>query len=343
VPRLKLTQHAIAKLKAPTPNGKQTVYWDAELRGFGVLCSGCTTVKSFIVQRDLAGGKTRRVTIASVAELSLADAKDKARPLLVSMRAGKDPKAKATGTLQQTADLYLQSTRLSARSRQIYAGLVRNHLAELKDRPLASITPQDIDALHNRIAAKPGQRGVASGGKTTANAAIKTFRLLYNDTLPRNPVRLRGNEWYKTTPRRMPIPPERLPAFYDACLQLTPLARDYLLLLLFTGMRRQEAAELRWTEVDFEQKLIRLPATRTKSRHALDLPMSDFVRALLVARRQLGDATFVFPSYGTTGHIQGGIDRIAAVKAKTGLEFSLHFLAAYVGARTGHGVPILPG
>jgi integrase len=91
-------------------------------------------------------------------------------------------------------------------------------------------------------------------------------------------------------------------------------------------MRRQEAAELRWSEVDLEQKLIRLPATRTKSRHALDLPMSDVVRDLLVARRALGDATFVFPSYGSTGHIQGGIDRIAAVKAQTGLEFSLHDL-----------------
>jgi hypothetical protein len=124
---------------------------------------------------------------------------------------------------------------LSPRSRQIYAGLVRNHLADLKDRPLASITPAEIDALHNRIAAKPGQRGIASGGKTTANAAIKTFRLLYNwaaardDSLPRNPVRIRGNEWHKTAPKRMPIPPEHLPAFYNACMQLTPLARDYLL------------------------------------------------------------------------------------------------------------------
>jgi integrase len=29
------------------------------------------------------------------------------------------------------------------------------------------------------------------------------------------------------------------------------MLRDYVLLLLFTGMRRREAAALRWNEVDF--------------------------------------------------------------------------------------------
>ena len=80
MPRIKLTQRSVARLPAPTPSGKQMVYWDADLRGLGVLVSGRTTVKSFIVQRDLAGGRTRRLTIASVAELSLSEAREKARP-----------------------------------------------------------------------------------------------------------------------------------------------------------------------------------------------------------------------------------------------------------------------
>jgi integrase len=322
--RIKLTQRSIARMAAPTPSGKQTVYWDDDLRGFGVLVSGCTTVKSFIVQRDLAGGKTRRVTIASVAELSLREARDKARPLLVAMRAGKDTKAKAkaSGTLQETADLYLRSARLAPYTRATYARLVNLHLAPLKDRPLASITPPEIDALHNRIV-----------GKVVANAAIKVFRLLYNwasardDSLPRNPVRLHKNEWHRTTPKRRPIPPERLADFYNAVLQLSPMGRDYLLLLLFTGLRRREGAALRWNEVDFDRRLIRLPAARTKSRTALDLPMSDFVLDLLVARRQLGDGTFVFPSYGATGHVvSGASDWIKLLRKKTNLEFSLHDL-----------------
>jgi integrase len=321
MPRMKLTERSIARLAAPAPSGRQTVYWDADLRGFGVLVSGRTTVKSFIVQRDLAGGKTRRVTIASVAELSLSEARDRARPLLVTMRGGKDPKAKTSGTLQETAELYLQSARLSPRSKEIYAAHLRLHLAPLKDRHLASITPQEIDALHNRIV-----------GRSAANAAIITFRLLYNwaaardDTLPRNPVRLRKNEWHRTEPRRRPIPPEKLATFYDAAQTLSPMLRDFVVLALFTGMRRREAAALRWTEVDFARRLIALPATRTKTRTALDIPMCDVVHDLLVARRQLGDGVFVFPSHSRSGHLEHVSIAVKVLGQKIGFEFSMHDL-----------------
>ena len=322
MPRTKLTQHAIAKLQAPTPTGKQTVHWDTDLKGFGVLVSGCTTVKSFVAQRRLSDGKTRRVTIAHTNEMPLAEAKERARKLLVEMRGGLDPKAKPTsGTLQETAELYLQSTRLSARSKEIYERLVRIHLASLKDRPLHSITPQEIDALHNRIA-----------GKSVANAAVRCFRLLFNwaarrdDSLGRNPVRLGKNEWHAITPKRRPIPPERLADFYKAVQALPPMPRDYVCLLLFTGLRRREASALRWKEIDFERRLISLPAARTKTRQPLDIPMTDYVRDLLIARRQLGDGTCVFCSYGATGHISGAGDWLKVLREKTDLEFSLHDL-----------------
>ena len=74
-----------------------------------------------------------------------------------------------------------------------------------------------------------------------------------------------------------------------------PNPGDYLLLLLFTGLRREEAAQLSWEDVDFAGRLIRLPAASTKARRKLDLPMTDFVCDLLVARRAVGQAEFVFP------------------------------------------------
>jgi hypothetical protein len=183
MPRTKLTQHAIAKLQAPTPTGKQIPYWDTDLKGFGVLCSGKTSTKNFIVQRDLPGGKSRRVTIANVNELKFADAKDRARKLLLDMRGGKDPKAKPrTGTLQETLDAYVASERLSPRSKHHYSSLVRIQLASLKDRLLGSITPDEVDQLHRSIE-----------GKTAANDAMKCLRMLFrwaaarDDELGRNP------------------------------------------------------------------------------------------------------------------------------------------------------------
>jgi len=61
-------------------------------------------------------------------------------------------------------------------------------------------------------------------------------------------------------------------------------------------LRRNEAAALRWDEIDLAERVIRLPAKRTKAGRKLDLPMSDLVRDLLIARRALGhEGAFVVP------------------------------------------------
>jgi hypothetical protein len=66
MPKLKLTERAIAKLLAPDPSGKQVLHWDTELKGFAVLCSGTTNSKTFVVQRTLKDGRNRRVTVGAV-------------------------------------------------------------------------------------------------------------------------------------------------------------------------------------------------------------------------------------------------------------------------------------
>lgn len=54
MPRIKLTQRAIDRIKAPDPSGRQVLYWDAELKGFALLCSGVTNAPA-----DLKGVKMR--------------------------------------------------------------------------------------------------------------------------------------------------------------------------------------------------------------------------------------------------------------------------------------------
>jgi integrase len=332
--RIKLTQASIAKLRAPDPSGKQVLHWDAELRGFGVLCSGKTIVKSYVAQRDLPSGRTRRITIAHVNEMPLNEAREAARGVLVDIRRGIDPKHKsaATATLRQTLAAYFKANgRLSARSREIYTHLVNNHLAPWCDRPLGEITPVMVDDMHRKIATYVAKRGQHKG-HAVANDAMRAFRLLWNwaasreDAMGRNPVRLRKDEWHAVVPRRRPVETAQLAKFYAALQDLPALGRDYLMLLLFTGLRRREAAALRWADVDFAQRVIRLPAVRTKAGRPLDLPMTDFVHALLVARRQLGNATFVFPSYGRSRHVEDPRAWIDAVTAATGIEFSIHDL-----------------
>ncbi|MFZ0396700.1 MAG: Arm DNA-binding domain-containing protein, partial [Methyloceanibacter sp.] len=81
--RTVLTTTNIKDLKAPTESGKQEIAWDTELRGFGLLLSGKTASRTFIVQRDI-GGRTRRVTIGATTEISVAKAREEARDVIHS-------------------------------------------------------------------------------------------------------------------------------------------------------------------------------------------------------------------------------------------------------------------
>ena len=54
--------------------------------------------------------------------------------------------------------------------------------------------------------------------------------------------------------------------------------------------------------------------------------MSDFVRDLLVARRAVGDATFVFPAPGKSGYIAEPKFPLDAVAQATGIRVSAHDL-----------------
>src|SRR4051812_48945035 len=96
---------------------------------------------------------------------------------------------------------------------------------------------------------------------------LRSLRLLWNyaadrdPELPANPVRRLKRQWYPERKRERLVRANELPRFYQAVVDLpNPIARDYLLLLLFTGLRRQEAASLRWDHIDFAHRVIRLPA-----------------------------------------------------------------------------------
>jgi len=57
--------------------------------------------------------------------------------------------------------------------------------------------------------------------------------------------------------------------------------RQWIRLLILTGCRRGEIAGLRWDEIDFEGRVINLPASRTKSARAHTVHLSDLALAEL--------------------------------------------------------------
>jgi integrase len=313
----KLTKAAIERIKAH-PSGRQTITWDAELKGFGVLVSGKSTesgnptAKSYIVQRRLPDGKTRRLTVGGLGEFErVEDARRKAGQLLAGLREGRDPKAerrKAAArdrTLRQWLDVYLAARKdLRERSVAEYRGAVARHLDAWLDRPMRELTPDMIEDRHSEIG--------KTAGPAAANGAMRALRAVWNlaldrdGALPANPVRRLKRAWFETPPRTRSVPAGDLATFFVAVEALpNRTAADYIKSIVFTGLRRREAAALRWSEIDFAERVIRLPAARLKGKRKLDLPMSDYVRDLLVARRAIGDdGGWVFGADSKSGHIE---------------------------------------
>ena len=81
---------------------------------------------------------------------------------------------------------------------------------------------------------------------------------------------------------------------------------DIVRLLLLTGQRRSEIAELSWHEIDFDRGLMLLPASRTKNKREHVVPMSEPVRAILDARTQIYGRDLVF---GVRGIGQFGLGK----------------------------------
>jgi integrase len=354
LPSIKLTKAAIERLRAPDPSGKQRLVWDAELKGFGILISGLTKSKSFVVQRTLPDGRTRRVTIGSVSEIGLDKegldkAREEAAALLLQMRKGEDPKAArksvvaATWTLRHALDEYIARKDLKAGTAVDYRGELQRNLAAWLDRPLRSITPDMVEERHREIQAEVAKRRklydaehfLSKPGGHTANKVFNIFGILWNfvadrdATMPQNPTRRLRQARFKEPRRERMVETDQLPAFYKAVDALpNPIAADAIKLILFTGLRRNEALGLRWSpEIDFQQRVIRLRAARTKAGRKLDLPMSSFVRELLVARRAIGDERgWVFPGNSKMGHFTDFEGIFIQIAQATGIRVSAHDL-----------------
>jgi integrase len=299
-------------------------------------------------------------------------------------------------TLQKALDEYLQKGKLKPRTVTTYEDLFRLYLADWLNRPAIDITRDMVKDRHREIASDKRQRqvfnkeidivdgrkkrtipkAISKPKEAAADNCMRTLRAVLNyafedeesATPYMNPVNILSSRkekaWFKVDRRRTLIKNSDLPAWYNAVMALDNyIVRDYLIILLFTGMRRREAATLKWSQVDFQEGCFTLfgginGVTKNKEIHTL--PLSDFLHKLLTDRKEslkqelisakaalansanmpldhqqsirnriaLAESRlaskYVFPGEGKTGFIVEPKRAIDAVTAATGIIFSCH-------------------
>jgi integrase len=325
----------------PLVSSGQKFYRDSELKGFGLRVG--TTGKVYIAESK-AKRKVVRVSIGKHGVYTTEQARLQARELLLMMTKGVNPndvekEEKARGvTLEQTLEDFLCARKsLKPTTVYDYKRTLKCYLPDWRSRPLLEITKDMVAKRHTLI----GQRS-----KAQANLVMRYLRALFNfaagqyedskgeSVIPNNPVKRlsQTRAWYRIERRQTVIKAHALASWYAAVMNLKNDAqaknretiRDYLLLVLFTGLRKEEAARLTWSNVDFRAKT--LTVTDTKNHQDHTLPLSDFLFDLLQRRKPEAVNEYVFPGANGVGRIIEQRKQMDRVTQESGVNFTIHDL-----------------
>ena len=321
---MKLTQDVVAKLTLP--QGKtEHIAWDADIPGFGVRLRPHSANYVFRYRR---GARQPRMTIGAVSAISVAQARAIASKLYARVRLGEDPASdradalvRANETFERALRPYL--LRMQAKLRPGSFENVDRHLTK-HAAPLHRL--ELVKAAERRTVAALHAKLVSDSGPVEANAvkgSLNGFFVwaigqgLLDGTCPTIGM--------ANAPTRGPR--SHVPTDADMGKILHALRPDdfgnIVLLLALTLCRLSEISGLAWSEVDFPNRLIRLPGARTKNGTPRDVPMSKPVQTILERRRKeaSGERTFVFGNgqHGFSGFSRAkrGLDQRAGVTGWT--------------------------
>ena len=262
--------------------------------------------KSWVVRYTVDGTKRQKTLPLSQ---PYKEARDLARELRLEAKRGRDVVA------ERREDLAAKRAAERAdreRERRALRRLIDAYLADAADklRPatlrettrflrvvLAPLHDADADRLEVRTVAAVLADVARERGRTSANRARSYLSacLSYGVSigmLERNV--LIGTK--RPQPER-----QRDRTLTEAELRAVWLASDpatdfgtIVRLLILTGQRREEVGGMRWSELDLDRALWRLPGERTKNHRPHDVPLPSQAVALLASRKRVGERDAVF-------------------------------------------------
>lgn len=313
----------------PAPKGKRQDYYCTFTQGLGIRVTS-TGRKTFCVLRRVSGGKLERITLGKFPDLPLEEAQKKARAVIADLAQGESvaskrrTKAAQEVTLSEVFADYLESRKdLKPLTRNDMERALKEVLPDWRDKPVAKITPAMVEKRH----AEYGKRS-----KARSNLAMRYLRALLNyaaakytddegqQIITSNPVsRLTSTKaWFRVDRRQTIIKAHQLAPWLKALNALArPELRDYLVFVLLTGLRREEALGLTWEWVDLEDRTITIVDPKNHNDHTL--PLSDYLLEMLAQRKEYAVSELVFTDQrgrkiSNFRYIQAAIEKQAGIK-----------------------------
>jgi integrase len=352
--RTKLTKTFVDSL--PLSPDKQVIYRDSELVGFALRV---TISKVYVVERRIGNGKSSvRVTIGKHGEITPTQAREQATKLLGLMAQGINPnlekqeakkemyadyaKADQQPTLLDAYTAYKTERELSQNTLDDYNQCVTDYLVEWCDIKLIDISRKMVQEKHAELSKR---------SKARANLAMRFFRAVFNFSVEHyldvndkniidvsNPVNtLKAKKsWNKIKRRKSYIRNNQMKDWLDAVVSTEWVGQqyknhnaytnqDFLLTVLLTGFRREEAETIEWSHVDLKYGSI--TSIDPKNGEPLTLPMGKILHYIMQQRfERSGGGKYVFQARQGVGHVANRSKARLKIAELTGITFTYHDL-----------------
>ena len=286
--------------------GKEAVFWDRELPGFGVRVYPSGS-KIYVAQcRGPAGIK--RVSLGRHGETTADEARKQAATAVARIKQGEDPAARPLEralTVAELAERYMEGhvkVRCNAHTQGIYAGSLRNHiLPALGATPVASVGRAEVEALHYGMRETP----------RAANRALMVLSKMFSLSEAWGMAPAAGNPCrfvlrYKEGSRERFLTEDEYRRVGRALCELEAegpgpaRAAAALRLIMLTGCRVGEVQTLRWSDLDRKAGEIRLRDAKTGARM---VPLTPAALQVLSGIVRVRRSPWVFPGRRRDRHL----------------------------------------
>jgi integrase len=328
---MKFTEAFVAGL----PEGADHFQWDDSLPGFGARVRGKS--KRWVIQYRI-GSQQRRESLGDTRKVTLEDARRIARKRFAQVELGIDPVAEreaihakaavARMTLGLAADRYLDAKRDMLRPSSFEAAMryLTVHWAPLRGRPLAgegAITRADIASRLQELIKQHGRTSAARARNNLASVFNWASREgIYEGA---NLASATNDPGAGLQSRDRVLDDREIAVLWRSCGDGT--FGRILKLLLLTGCRRREIANLHRDEVNLDTGELRISGSRTKNGRELQLTLPPLALEILRSVPRRADSDYVFGKFSAFSYSMMALRaRIIETEGASIPEFRLHDL-----------------
>lgn len=324
--QLSITNRLVSSLK---PKSKPYFIRDCNLKGFGLKVNQSGQV-NFIAE-VWCNGKSRRKTLGAYPFLSLQQARSEALAFISAIKSGsfREETAKQL-TLRSLFNQYISGGRLKATTIRDYQEAIFFYLSDWLDIPVISITKQMVETRFFLIRDKGFNGGIPTYSQATKTMRILSALLNYargDELIDTNPVeilklkRIDRSIQKRENYLRLSEARELLKAT-EADNHPVALA---IRLMLYSGLRKNEALSLRWRDIQDIEGLRVLAILDTKNHRPHFLPITPEIQNIL--DRSSKQSEYLFPSpQNQNSFIRGVRSKLNGLCKAVGAEFKCHDL-----------------